>query len=132
MKNESKYTGRPLRVLYAEDMKELRDLMDILLAREGHQLETCCNGELANTRLRQAPDSYDLLITDHHMPVMDGLELVRKTRETPFAGKIMVFSSELNPAVHDEYTALHVDRVLPKPIRPSELRDVLSEMFPAA
>ena len=43
-------------------------------------------------------------------------------------GKIVVFSSELKEQVRDAYLALHVDRVLPKPIFPSELRKVLAEM----
>ena len=36
--------ARPLRVLYADDMEELRVPMGFVMAREGHQLETCKNG----------------------------------------------------------------------------------------
>jgi CheY-like chemotaxis protein len=122
----------PLRVLYADDMEELRVLMGFVMAREGHQLEACKNGETALALLRAAPDRCDLLITDHHMPVMNGLELVRRTRGLPYAGKIVVFSSELNPSVQAEYLALRVDRVLAKPVLPGELRQVLHELFPPA
>lgn len=125
-------TARPLRVLYAEDMKELRELMRIVLGTEGHQIDTCNHGALACEQLRLAPDDYDLLITDHHMPVMNGLELVREVRHLPFGGRIIVFSSELSQSVHDEYLAQRVDRVLAKPVRPRELRQLLAEMFPAA
>ncbi|HEY8994905.1 MAG TPA: response regulator [Lacunisphaera sp.] len=124
--------AKPLRVLYADDMKELRDLMSIVLGNEGHQLETCCNGAVACEQLRHTPEIYDLLITDHHMPVMNGLELVREVRHLPYEGRIIVFSSELSQSVHDEYAALGVDRVLAKPVLPKELRQLLREMFPAA
>lgn len=123
---------RPVNVLYAEDMKELRDLMHHVLGREGYVLETCLNGRLALDRLALALASYDLLITDHHMPVMNGLELTRAVRRLPFPGKIIVFSSELSLSVRDEYLALQVDRVLEKPIRPATLRQLLAEMFPVS
>lgn len=124
-----KTAGPQIRVLYAEDMKELRELMRIVLTREGYSLETCENGRLALDRLSLNLADYDLLITDHHMPVMNGLELVRQVRQLPFPGKIVVFSSELSPSVHADYIALHVDRVLPKPILPDTLRQLLVEMF---
>lgn len=124
-----KSAGLPLRVLYAEDMRELRELMRIVLSGEGHSLETCENGQLALDRLRLNPSGYDLLITDHHMPVMNGLELVQQVRSLNFPGKILVFSSELSATVHDAYVAQQVDRVLPKPIRPEMLRELLVEIF---
>lgn len=130
--SRSKSAARPVRILYADDMKELRELMALVIGPEGHMLETCSNGMLAYEHLRLAPATYDLVITDHHMPLMNGLELVRHLRGLPYAGRIIVFSSELSEAVQEEYLALGVDRVLAKPVLPRELRQILAEMFPAA
>lgn len=121
--------GRMLRVLYAEDMRELRELMRIILEGEGHRLDACENGQLALDRLSPEPAAFDLLITDHHMPVMNGLELVEQVRRLGFPGRIVVFSSELNLSVQAGYAALKVDRVLPKPIKPATLRQLVTEMF---
>lgn len=126
-----KTTSRPLRVLYAEDMKELRELMGIVLDSEAFYLETRENGQLAFARLCLNLADFDLLITDHHMPVMNGLELVQHLRRIGFAGKIIVFTSELSPFVHAGYAALKVDRILPKPIRAATLRLLLVELFPS-
>jgi CheY-like chemotaxis protein len=123
--------GRPGRVLYAEDVRELRDLMRLIVQREGYWIETAEDGAAALRRLQENPADFDLLITDHHMPVMNGLELVRRLRATPYQGRIMVFSSEIDPAVHHEYRHLGVQVVLPKPIRPSVLRKTLEELLPA-
>ncbi len=120
---------RPLRILYAEDVRELRELMGHVVRADGHSLETFSNGMLACEHLRLAPFAYDLVITDHHMPVMNGLELVKQIRQLPYPGRLIVFSSELNESVHDEYLALGVDRVLAKPVRPHELRAVIAELF---
>lgn len=127
-------SGRRLRILYAEDMPELRDLVQIVLSREGHQVDTLPDGAQAFERLRTGSPGYDLLITDHHMPLMNGLELVQQLREpgpTRFDGKIMVFSSEVSPVIHEQYRRLNVDHMLPKPVFPTVLREALQRLFPA-
>ena len=121
---------RHLRVLYADDLPELRDVVRIALSREGHGIETFPDGQAALNRVTQ-DRSFDLVITDHHMPNLNGLEFVRGLRGIGFGGRIMVFSSELSLEVASEYCRLNVDRILYKPVYPSQLRDVLGELFPA-
>lgn len=121
---------RCLRILYADDLRELRDVARISFGREGHGVECVADGALALARILAEPD-FDLVITDHHMPNMNGLELVARLREQNFAGKIMVFSSELSEAVAREYRQHAVDRILYKPVFPSALRQSLKELFPA-
>ncbi len=121
---------RFLRILYADDLRELRDVARISLSREGHGIECVEDGQLAAARVA-ADAGFDLVITDHHMPNMNGLELVLRLRELKFPGKIMVFSSELSSAVAADYTRLKVDRILYKPVYPTALRQVLHELFPA-
>jgi len=120
---------QPLRILYADDLRDLREVLRMALTREGHAIECVADGRLALERLKEHPASFDLLITDHHMPEMNGLELVTRLRALPFRGKIVVFSSELSATVSDAYRALKVDLVLAKPIFPSVLRQVLAELF---
>jgi CheY-like chemotaxis protein len=129
MLNEIHAPNKLLRIIYADDMRELRDIARITLSREGHLIECVQDGQEALEQLVADPTGYDLLITDHHMPRLDGLGLVGKVRELPFTGKIMVFSSELSTAVSDSYHAHRVDRILFKPVFPSELRRALVELF---
>ena len=119
----------PLRILYADDLRDLREVLRMALTREGHAIECVADGRLALERLKKDLGAFDLLITDHHMPEMNGLELVTALRALPFRGKIIVFSSELSASVTDAYHALKVDLVLAKPIFPSVLRQVLAELF---
>ena len=119
---------RRYRILYAEDVRELREVARMSLMRDGHTMECAEDGQLALTRVKADPGAFDLVITDHHMPNMNGLQFVAALRELKFPGKIIVFSSELKQKVHDEYVALQVDKILPKPIFPSELRQVLDEL----
>lgn len=132
--NERAPASRPkkyLRVLYADDLLDLRELMRFALSREGHGIECVEDGQHALDRVLADP-RFDLVITDHHMPRMNGIELVSRLRAVPFQGRIMVFSSELSPAVAEDYRNLGVDKILYKPVFPSQLRDVLAELFPGS
>jgi two-component system chemotaxis response regulator CheY len=124
----SKGTRKALRVLYADDMKELRQLMEIVLGRDGHQVDTVPDGDLAIELVRKNPAGYDVVITDHHMPTISGLELVAQLRTLRFPGKIIVFSSELSTEVDDSYRRYEVDHILPKPIFPSDLRAIFAAL----
>jgi len=120
---------RPLHILYAEDLSQLRDFMGIMLGREGHTVETAEDGAIALERLGNDLSAFDLLITDHHMPRLTGLELVRRVRKTAFAGRIIVFSSELSEEVNLLYRQLGVDLILPKPIFPVTFRAMLRDLY---
>jgi CheY-like chemotaxis protein len=115
-------------ILYAEDVRELRNLTRLVLTSEGHLVECVVDGQFALERLKADPTRFDLLITDHHMPRMNGLELVQHARAIKFTGRIIVFSSELGEQVPAAYRALGVDGILAKPIFPSELRQVLAHL----
>ena len=119
---------RRWKILYAEDVRELREVARMALSLDGHTIDCEVDGQLALQRIKSNPQAFDLILTDHHMPNMNGLQLVEQLRAMKYPGKIVVFSSELKQSVHDAYVALNVDKVLPKPIFPSELRRVLAEL----
>jgi CheY-like chemotaxis protein len=123
--------GHPLRVLYADDMPELRDLLTVLIQREGHQVVTAVDGEAAWEICGADLTAFDLVITDHQMPRLNGLGFVEKLRAAGFGGKLMVFTSEPSEAVHAAYRRLGVDFILLKPIFPHMLRDALHALFPS-
>ncbi|MBI2516524.1 MAG: response regulator [Opitutae bacterium] len=120
---------KTFRILYADDMRELRELARLSLPRDGHSVECVANGREALEKLATNPSAFDLVITDHHMPEMNGLELVRVLREeSVYRGKVLVFCSELSREVREAYRALAVDEVLYKPVVPAELRQVLKRI----
>jgi CheY-like chemotaxis protein len=119
---------KSLRVLYADDMKELRQLLEVVLGRDGHRVDSVNDGHLALDLVRADPKAYDVVITDHHMPTVSGLELVAKLRAMNYQGRIIVFSSELSEEVDNTYRHYKVDHILPKPVFPSELRALFATL----
>jgi len=114
-------------VLYVDDMRELREVARLALTRSGHQVDCAPDGREALEIVRANPDAFDIVITDHHMAVMNGIELVMKLRELNFQGKTVVVSSELNLDVEADYRRLGVERILYKPVELSELRSLVAE-----
>jgi len=118
---------RARRVLYVDDMRELREVTHIALSRAGHMVECVADGADAFDRITSDPGTFDIVISDHHMAGMNGLELVVKLREIKFPGMIAIVSSELNGDVADEYRRLGIERILYKPVELHDLRALVLE-----
>jgi two-component system response regulator PilR (NtrC family) len=66
-------------ILVVEDEKSMRDLLALMLGKEGFKVETAQSGDAARARIDDKT-FYDLVITDVSMPGMSGLDLLRHTR----------------------------------------------------
>jgi CheY-like chemotaxis protein len=116
------------RVLYVDDMRELREVASLALSRCGHKVDSAPDGRDALEMVMADLNAYDIVISDHHMGGMNGLELVMKLREIKYPGKIAIVSSELNEDVEEEYRNHGVERILYKPVALSDLRALVVEM----
>lgn len=70
---------QPIRVLVADDEREIRDLLKKYLERELYTVDTAVNGEEA-LRLFEL-NKYNLVVLDLMMPSIDGVEVCRRIRE---------------------------------------------------
>lgn len=74
--------SRPARVvLVVEDEPGIRSALELLLGLEGYEVLTASNGVEALEVLAHA--RCDVLVTDHMMPVMDGMLLLAHLRDDP-------------------------------------------------
>lgn len=119
--------NKALHIVHVDDLEPLRDILRATLGREGHVVESFADGASALARIKEDPGAFDVFISDHHMPKMNGLEVVRALRAINFRGRIFIFSSEIDEDVNDIYLQLKVDYVLPKPIVIPELKQLLAE-----
>jgi CheY-like chemotaxis protein len=115
------------RVLYVDDMKELREVAQLALTSVGHKVECVADGAEAFDMIATKAGAYDIVISDHHMAGLNGIGLVIKLREIGYPGKIAIVSSELNREVADEYHQLGIKKILYKPVELSDLRALVVE-----
>ena len=82
LKNERRPRGRceAKRVLVVDDEADIRELLDLTLARMGLQAD--CVGSLAEARRMLTGQRYQLCLTDMRLPDGEGLELVRHIADT--------------------------------------------------
>lgn len=122
----------PLRILYVEDSMISREVVRVVLTRAGHSV-FCSDDGLAGVRaLKSSAASLDLVITDHEMPGLDGLGVVKYLREIAYAGDILVHSGALDAELVAEYRKLGVRHFLPKPTHASELVASVAKAVAAA
>ncbi|MDN4101718.1 response regulator transcription factor [Bacillus cereus] len=70
---------KDIRILIADDDKEIRNLLKIYLERELYMVDTAINGEEALHLFNQ--NNYNLVILDLMMPKIDGIEVCKKLRD---------------------------------------------------
>jgi CheY-like chemotaxis protein len=106
------------RVMVAEDDVDLATMLGEFLDDEGFDVQRVANGEEAMLRIGdQCPD---LLITDIHMPKVDGLTLIHWLRGAEFGIPVVLLSGAVPPI--DEPGIHH----LAKPFDLDDLLDVIT------
>ncbi|HEY1582730.1 MAG TPA: response regulator [Chthoniobacterales bacterium] len=122
-----------VRILAVEDETAVAQLLALVLCGPSCKVVTACDGSEALAKVAKSPELFDVVITDHQMPKVNGLQLVRALRERDFGGKIAVLSAHLNELNTRAYEELNVDLMLTKPFDIDELRhavEVLSNSVP--
>jgi len=116
-------------ILVCDDEETVRELISVVLGMAGYHVSTAANGVEALQMIKDKIDHYQLVLTDHKMPRMDGLGLVRKMRENAFPGKIIVLSGSFDAADITAYKKLAVDVIMRKPFDFAEFRTAVSGLL---
>ncbi len=122
--------ARTLRILLVDDDAELLESLRQALLNEGHEVTAAEGGQAGIHAFERAELSaipFDVVITDLGMPYVDGRQVVQSVRAvSPRARIILLTGWGQNPLDHDPPP--QVDRLLSKPPRLRELRQVLAEL----
>ena len=91
------YNGHVEHILVVDDEKSMLEFLGYMLDKEGYRVTSTDKGKQALEWISEQSD-FDLVISDLRMPDLDGLELLRATRqvdpETPFIFMTAYASSE--------------------------------------
>lgn len=115
-----------LNILVADDAPEIRQLVSIALRRHGHCVVGCANGLEAIAAAREG--AFDVIVLDHHMPILDGVSAARTLRADPRTSGIPLVCISAAPPEGLELPLF--DRFVPKPLSPRELVSVVRAVSP--
>jgi len=124
------------KILLIEDNPINAMLSRELLRRRGFEVSDVVSGEAALAAVRER--DFDVILTDLHMPGLDGLETTQKMRQWEEAERrprtpVVALTADADQNIRGACQEAGMDGFLTKPIDPAELDAVLSTIFaPAA
>jgi two-component system sensor histidine kinase/response regulator len=124
-------------VLVVDDNETSRIILVDMLMKWGMRVESAESAEAALAILERgvpAARQFSLIITDLHMPLVDGLGLVEALRKNPVFAPIpiLILSSSAQPNDRARTRVLGIAGLLTKPVQPSELLDAVLNALSAA
>jgi len=115
----------PMSILVAEDNRINQRLIERMLARQGHQVTLVASGLEAVTAASQ--QSFDVILMDVQMPIMDGINATRKIRESGNRIRIIAVTANAMSGDRERCLAAGMDDYLSKPIQMRELAQTLAK-----
>ena len=127
------FSGRDGRILLAEDNITSQQVALGILKKFGLFADAVANGKEAVEILASVP--YDLVLMDIEMPVMDGLEAVRRIRSLPGSNRnrsvpVVAMTARAMRGEREEFLEAGMNDYITKPVTPSDLAKMLSKWLP--
>jgi DNA-binding NtrC family response regulator len=114
------------RILVVEDETGIRDLISELLSINGYDVATARDGKDSLDQLDR--EDFDLVITDIHMPRVDGIEMIKTMQKAGREEKIIVMTGDLSDPRLPE---MNVPKVVKRFQKPFRLESLLIEITQA-
>jgi signal transduction histidine kinase/FixJ family two-component response regulator/HPt (histidine-containing phosphotransfer) domain-containing protein len=129
----ARFTAPEARVLVVDDIKTNLDVAKGLLAPYAMRVDTCLGGKEALALAQE--NQYDLILMDHMMPGMDGIEAARAIRALP--GEyfqqlpIVVLTANAIAGMQDMFLGAGFNGYISKPIEIAKLDEIITRWVPA-
>ncbi|WP_082232467.1 response regulator [Halobacillus massiliensis] len=108
-----------MKLLIVDDEPSMRDLMKSLCEKDGLYADTASDGREGLYLFNK--NHYDIMIVDYHMPIMDGLEFVKRVRLENQQVPILVLTEDDREDVAAQFRQEGATDFSLKPIKPLDL-----------
>lgn len=119
--------GKKRQVLIVDDNKAVRDVLARMLSFLGCHVTLAGNGLEGGTLFLTG--SYDLVVTDLQMPLMNGLELSRLVKERSPRTPVILVTGSYDEKHCEQMSMKCVDAVIPKPFRVQEIEKTIQRLL---
>ncbi|AEF86017.1 putative multi-sensor hybrid histidine kinase [Treponema primitia ZAS-2] len=127
-----RYIAPEARILIVDDITTNLTVAEGLLVPYKAQIDCCLNGLTAVSKVKETP--YDLVLLDHMMPGMDGIETAKAIRALDLAYTkempIIALTANALSGMREMFLANGFNDYISKPIEISQLNDVVERWIP--
>lgn len=116
------------RILVVDDEPFVCDAVRMMLAFDGHLVETASNGKDALAMM--AKGKFDLVITDYEMPTMKGDELAAAIKARDPKQPVVMITAYAEKLQSEKNPLTGVDFVISKPFLLENLREAIASATP--
>jgi two-component system chemotaxis response regulator CheY len=115
-------------ILIVDDTESILEMVDFILQKAGYQVIRACNGEDAISKMDGSP--IDMVITDLHMPKVDGIELCKEIRkmETYQRIPVLLLTTESQTQIKMEARKAGATGWLTKPFKTDKLLGTIQKL----
>jgi len=113
----------PVRLLVVDDEEIMREFLSEVLKDEGYTIQLARSGKEA-LKLMNASE-YDIILTDIVMPELDGLGVVRATRDLPYSPSVIVMTGYASMETAVESMKLGAADYITKPFNIDQIRIIV-------
>ena len=113
-----------MRILIADDERAFVELLSESLTQMGNEVECAYDGGSALALIKK--NKYDIILLDHNMPELTGLELVKYIRENKIEAKTVMITGyvDMNKTF---MKVIGVDEYLTKPVKLADVYAILEK-----
>ena len=116
-----------MRILIADDDKNLRMVLASELSEEGFEVNVAENGTKAVALIEN--DEYDVLLLDLSMPGFNGMDVLKKIKTLELTTEVVILTGNATISTAVEAMKLGAYDFLTKPFKMAELRAVLEKAY---
>jgi len=114
-------------ILVVDDEENAREGLSKILLKEGYSVDMAANGKEAIEILRR--QSFDLVITDMRMPLMDGFEVLREIKKMNENIGVIMITAYGEVESYLEAINMGAFEYINKPVRVNELKRVITKVL---
>ena len=117
------------KILIAEDEASIREFLVVNLKMEGYEVVQARDGGEALSLFTEDPDSFDLVMLDIMMPVLDGLEVCRNVRRLSDTVGVIMLTAKTQEMDRVNGLMSGADDYIVKPFSLSELKARVATVY---
>ncbi|TGK05708.1 response regulator [Leptospira selangorensis] len=116
-----------LKILAVDDSATMRSLVQQTLGIGGYEVTLASDGKDGIDKFGDS--SFDLVITDINMPVMDGITFIREVRKRNTDVPILTLTTESEENVKQKGAEAGANGWIIKPFRPAQFLDIIKQVL---